>query len=157
MEWHWRVILKSSATHTKETQHIIKMKGTPMYKKMLFGIVLLGLFSILFAACAIVDTSTLNSNVPTVDMGGANFIQSSITIKKGDMLNLVDQAASPHIITNGSWINGVAKPSKEPGAPSVNQQFTGSDSATVGPFTSAGTFHLYCTIHGNMNLTVIVQ
>lgn len=128
-----------------------------MYKKMLFGIVLFGLFSVLFAACAIVDTANLNANVPTADMGNASFIQSSVNIKKGDMLNLVDQSSSPHIITNGSWVNGVAKPSKESGAPSINQQFTGSDSATVGPFTNAGTFHLYCTIHANMNLTVIVK
>lgn len=128
-----------------------------MYKKMLFGVVLFGLFSVLFAACAIVDTSSLNANVPTADMGNASFIQSSVSIKKGDMLNLVDQSSSPHIITNGSWINGVAKPSKEAGAPSINQSFSGSDSATVGPFTNAGTFHLYCTIHGNMNLTVVVK
>lgn len=128
-----------------------------MYKKMLFGIVLFGLFSVLFAACAIVDTSTLNANLPTVDMGGASFIQSSITIKKGDMLNLVDQAPSTHIITNGSWVGSTQKPAKEPGAPSINQTYTGSDSAPVGPFTTSGTFHLYCTIHPGMNLTVIVQ
>lgn len=128
-----------------------------MYKKMLFGIVLFGLFSVLFAACAIVDTSTLNANLPTVNMGNASFLQSSVTVKKGDMLNLVDASSSPHIITNGTWINGVAKPSKESGAPSINQQYSGSDSAAVGPFTNAGTFHLYCTIHANMNLTVTVE
>jgi plastocyanin len=27
----------------------------------------------------------------------------------------------------------------------------------VGPFNTAGTFHLYCSVHLNMNLTVIVQ
>ena len=127
-----------------------------MYKKLLFGVVLFGLCSILFAACAIVDTASQASG-PTVDMGGTNFIQSSITIKKGDMLNLDDKAASTHIIVNGSWVNGTAKPAKEAGAPTVNQTYNGLDSAAVGPFTTAGTFHLYCTIHQNMNLTVIVQ
>ena len=28
---------------------------------------------------------------------------------------------------------------------------------TIGPFNTAGTFHLYCTVHQGMNLTVIVQ
>ena len=128
-----------------------------MYKKLVFGLVLFGLLSVLLAACAIVDTSTLNANLPTADMGGASFLQSSVTIKKGDMLNLVDQAASTHIITNGSWVGSTQKPAKEPGAPSINQTYNGNDSAPVGPFNSAGTFHLYCTIHPGMNLTVIVQ
>ena len=128
-----------------------------MYKKLVFGLVLFGLLSVLLAACAIVDTSTLNANLPTADMGGASFLQSSVTIKKGDMLNLVDQAASTHIITNGSWVGSTQKPAKEPGAPSINQTYNGNDSAPVGPFNNAGTFHLYCTIHPGMNLTVIVQ
>jgi plastocyanin len=128
-----------------------------MYKKIVFGLVLFGLLSVLLAACAIVDTSTLNANLPTADMGGASFLKPSVTIKKGDMLNLVDQAASTHIITNGSWVGSTQKPAKEPGAPSINQTYNGNDSAPVGPFNSAGTFHLYCTIHPGMNLTVIVQ
>ncbi|MEO8970771.1 MAG: hypothetical protein ABI406_04125 [Ktedonobacteraceae bacterium] len=128
-----------------------------MYKKMLFGVVLFGLFSVLFAACAIVDTSTLNTNLPSVNMGGASFLHTSVTIKKGDMLNLIDTAPSPHIVTNGSWVGSTQKPAKEAGAPSINQQYSGNDSAPVGPFTTAGTFHIYCTIHPGMNLTVIVK
>ncbi|MHB8595657.1 MAG: cupredoxin domain-containing protein [Ktedonobacteraceae bacterium] len=128
-----------------------------MYKKMLFGVALFGLLSILLAACAIVDTSTLNANLPTVNMGGSSFLQSSVTIKKGDMLNLVDTSSAEHIITNGSWVGSTQKPAKESGAPSVNQTFAGNDSAAIGPFTSAGTFHIYCTIHPGMNLTVVVQ
>jgi plastocyanin len=128
-----------------------------MYKKIVFGLALFGLLSVLLAACAIVDTSTLNANLPTADMGGASFIQSSVTIKKGEMLNLVDQAPSTHIITNGSWAGSTQKPAKEAGAPSINVTYNGNDSAPVGPFNSAGTFHLYCTIHPGMNLTVIVQ
>jgi len=127
-----------------------------MYKKILFGLVLFGTISFLLAACAIVDTSTMASG-PAAHMTGTTFTQSSITIHKGDMLNLVDDAAATHIITNGSWVGSTQKPAKESGAPSVNQTFNGSDSASVGPFTTAGTFHLYCTVHPGMNLTVIVQ
>jgi plastocyanin len=63
-----------------------------------------------------------------------------------------------HTISNGTWDNGTPKPTKEPGAPLVdNVSVGGNSSATIGPFASAGTFKLYCTIHPGMNLTVIVQ
>ena len=126
-----------------------------MHKKMLIGLALFCLLTILLSACGIKDLSTASG--PSVHMSGTNFVQNSVTIQKGDMLNLIDDAASTHIIVNGSWINGTAKPAIEPGAPTVNQQYVGNDSAPIGPFNTAGTFHLYCTIHQNMNLTVIVQ
>ena len=124
-------------------------------KKMLIGVLVCGLLGLLVSACAIENVST--SNLPTVHMGATDFLQHSITIQKGQQVNLVDDASSTHIITNGSWVNGVAKPGKEPGAPTVNQTYNGNDSATIGPFNTPGTFHLYCTIHVNMNLTVIVK
>ena len=132
------------------------LKGTLMYKRILFGLVLFGTITVLLGACAIVDTSTMASG-PAAHMSGTNFTQSSITIHKGDMLNLVDDVASTHIITNGSWVGSTQKPAKENGAPSVNVTLNGNDSSSVGPFTTAGTFHLYCTVHPGMNLTVVVQ
>ena len=37
---------------------------------------------------------------------------------------------------------------REPGAPQVKDvQINGSSSQTIGPFTAAGTFKFYCTIH----------
>ncbi len=127
-----------------------------MYKKLFIALIVFASMTVLLAACAIVDTSTLASG-PTVHMSGGSFVQSTVTLKKGDKLNLVDDAASPHIIVNGSWINGAAKPSAESGAPTVNTTFNGNDSGSIGPFTTSGTFHVYCTIHQNMNLTITVQ
>ncbi len=128
---------------------------TPMLKKSLMGLIVCMLLTLLFAACTIGNAGATAG--PTVHMGVTNFLQHSVTIHKGDKLTLVDDASSEHIITNGSWIKGVGHPAKEPGAPMVNQQFNGNDSATIGPFNTAGIFHLYCTIHQNMNLTVTVQ
>ena len=127
-----------------------------MYKRILFGLVLFGTIAVLLGACAIVDTSTMASG-PSVHMSGTNFTQSSITIHKGDMLNVVDDSASPHVIVNGSWAGSTQKPAKESGAPTVNLSFNGNDSGAAGPFTTAGTFHRYCTIHQGMNLAVVVQ
>jgi plastocyanin len=144
------------ARRKHSNQQLEILKGTLMYKRILSGLVLFGAITVLLAACAIVDTSTMSTG-PTVHMGGATFLQSSITIHKGDMLNLVDDSASPHIVVNGSWVGSTQKPAKESGAPTVNLSFNGNDSGAAGPFTTAGTFHLYCTIHQAMNLTVVVQ
>jgi plastocyanin len=126
-----------------------------MYKKVFCALAVFGLITVLFCACAIRDTGS--ASCPCVHMGGADFIQHSITIQKGQSILLIDDAASPHTIVNGSWVNGVQKPSKESGAPTVNVQFVGNDQAPIGPFNNAGTFHVYCTIHLGMNLTITVQ
>lgn len=101
-------------------------------------------------------TSTPGSS-NEVHMDYSNFIPSSITISKGSSLTLVDDVAVFHIVTNGTWDGTTPKPSKEAGAPTVNTQFQSSDTHQVGPFTTAGTYHLYCTVHPGMNLTVIVK
>jgi plastocyanin len=94
----------------------------------------------------------------TVHMNNNHFLQSSITIHKGESITLVADTGVPHRIANGMWQNGEAKPAKEPGAPEINDvQINGNSSSTLGPFNTAGTFQLYCTIHPGMNLTVIVQ
>ena len=126
-----------------------------MLKKAFMGLVVSILLTVLVAACTIENAGAPTG--PTVHMGAMDFLQHTVTLHKGDTLTLVDDTTSPHIITNGSWVNGVAQPAKETGAPSVNLQFNGNDSATIGPFNTAGTFHLYCTIHQNMNLAIIVQ
>jgi plastocyanin len=127
-----------------------------MYKRILFGVLVTALLTVLFAACNIVDASNVASG-PQVKMGGADFIQKTITIKKGQTVTLVDASGSPHIIVNGTWQNGTAKAEKEAGAPTVNLNFVGNDTKATPAFTTAGKFELYCTIHGGMNLTVTVE
>jgi plastocyanin len=127
-----------------------------MYKRVFLALSVFGLLSVILAACAIVDTSTTPTG-PSVHMGGTNFLQGSITIHKGDSLTLVDDVGSEHIIANGAWVGGSPKPGAESGAPSVNVTFSGNDSSSIGPFTTAGTFKYYCTIHQGMNLDVKVQ
>jgi plastocyanin len=124
-------------------------------KKFIIGFVVLSLITVLLVACG--GSGGNGGGSTDVHMSSTNFTQSSVTISKGSSLNLVDDASVVHIIQNGSWDNGTPKPAAEPGAPTVNVQFQGSDSHMVGPFNTAGAYHLYCTIHAGMNLTVIVQ
>lgn len=91
-------------------------------------------------------------------MNDTQFVQPSITIHKGESVTLVATTFTPHIIANGTWDNGQAKAAKESSAPEVkDMQINGNSSGNIGPFTTAGTFKLYCTIHSGMNLIVIVQ
>src|SRR6266700_1112974 len=92
-----------------------------------------------------------------VHMSDTNFLESTVTIPKGSKLTLIDDTATPHIIQNGYWVNSNAQPGIEKDAPKVDQNFSGSDTHDVGPFTTAGTYKLYCTIHAGMNLTVTVK
>ena len=110
----------------------------------------------MLAACAVYDEANLPQG-PTVHMAGASFLVSSINIKKGDMLTLVDDSSAAHIIKNGTWNGNTPQPKTEPGAPTVNVTFNGNDSSAIGPFNTAGSFQLFCTIHPGMNLTVNVQ
>jgi plastocyanin len=131
-------------------------------KKFMAAFALLSLVVVFFAACSSSSTNSATGSgatngMNTVHMNDADFLQHSITIKKGESITLVDDVATTHIIDNGTWDNGNAKPLSEAGIPKVQLQFQGNDTQNVGPFNTAGTFHLYCTIHPNMNLTVIVQ
>jgi len=134
-------------------------------KKFALWFVLVSLAAALLTACggsgsagSCSSSGSSSASTPMVHMCGNTFAQSSITISKGQSLTLVDDSSTGHSIANGSWVNGSAQPKQEPGAPAVNNlQINGNTSQTIGPFTTTGTYHLYCTWHPGMNLTVIVQ
>lgn len=121
---------------------------------VLLGAILLGLLA--QPAPAAVATTTGTGGTPSVHMGIGSFAQPSITIAKGSKLLLIDDGSYTHILANGSWQGGQPKAGTEAGAPSVKQQIS-SGSTQIGPFTTAGTYHIYCTVHQGMNLTIIVQ
>src|SRR5437660_11313987 len=126
-----------------------------MPKKILLSVVLLTTLTAFLAACSIHEGG--GPSGPTVHMGNANFVQTSITINKGDTINLIDDVAVQHIIKNGAWKGAKADETRENGATNYNETFNGNDNGQLGPFTTAGTFHYYCTVHPGMNLTVTVK
>jgi plastocyanin len=133
-------------------------------KKFASLLIVLSFAAVLLAACGSVSagcgssSTSSSSGAPTASMCSNTFAQSTITINKGQSLTLVNDAADQHIIANGSWENGTAQSARETGAPQVNNvTIGGNSSATIGPFNTAGTFKLYCTVHPGMNLTVIVK
>lgn len=135
----------------------MKFSGAKLAPALL-AISLLAMLTIMITACA-GGAATTGNSPNTVHMNDTNFDQSSITIKKGESLTLVNDVSTVHIIENGTWDkDGTPKPDiGKNGAPVVDTQMNGGDSRTFGPFNTAGTFQLYCTVHNGMNLTVIVK
>ncbi len=114
------------------------------------------LITFLIVACGSAASSS-SGNTPEVHANDQSFAQSAITIKKGQTITFVNDSSAAHIIQNGTWNNETAKPLQESGAPTINTQLSGNSQQVIGPFPTAGTFHLYCTIHPGMSLTVTVQ
>jgi hypothetical protein len=104
------------------------------------------------------STSTNTGGEPTVHIGGAYFVQDIVLVPKGSRLRIVNDGSAEHILQNGRWsANGTVQTLAEPGAPAVhNVDIKGGD-VEIGPFNTTGIFHIYCTLHSGMNLTIVVE
>jgi len=104
------------------------------------------------------SASTNTGGEPTVHIGGAHFVQDIVLVPKGSKLRIVNDSSVEHILLNGRWsANGTAQTVAEPGVPAVhNVDIKGGD-VEIGPFTTTGVFHIYCTLHSGMNLTIVVE
>jgi plastocyanin len=138
-----------------------------------FILVILAFGSIVVAACARSGTAASGSSTP-ISSGGSTatasncvsgpahtlattFKESCVMVAKGSNLQIIPSIQSFHNLENGSWVNGKQMPMKEAGAPTVNNVQVTNSPVSIGPFNVAGTFHILCTVHPNMNLTIVAQ
>jgi plastocyanin len=132
-------------------------------RKVFVSLFFLGSVIVALSGCTIAGGSSTNTSTGAgsanqVHMQAMSFTPEQITIKKGQSIELVNDLAIIHVIANGTWNGSAPAPKIEAGAPKVdNIQVNGNDTATIGPFNTAGTFQLYCTVHVGMKMTVIVQ
>jgi plastocyanin len=115
--------------------------------------------SLIVAANPQASTASANPNgEPVAHMAPDHFAQNVVLVPKGSKLLLVDDGSIEHVLQNGMWdTNGTPHAGAEPGAPAIrNVDITGG-SREIGPFPVAGVYHLYCTLHQGMNLTIVVQ
>lgn len=102
--------------------------------------------------------STTTNGEPTVHMSANAFVQNVVLMPKGSKLHLVDDTNSEHVLSNGFWkVDGTPDSIAEPGAPLVKDETVTTGSRDIGPFATAGVYHIYCKIHPGMNLTIVVQ
>jgi plastocyanin len=94
----------------------------------------------------------------TVYLNANRFAPDIVALHKGETLTFVGEGSVPHILANGMWIaENHPSPGAETGAPAIRNVGVNDKSVTVGPFTRPGTYHIYCTLHPGMTLTVLVQ
>lgn len=125
-------------------------------KSVAFALLMLVVLALVVACGGSAGSTSPAAN--TVHTVGALFSPTTITIKKGTTLTFVDDAddGALHILVIGQN----AQQASEPGAP----DFGGTSGTridvggtwTTPPWTTAGTFHVACTVHPAMNLTVTV-
>jgi plastocyanin len=127
-------------------------------KRQLMTLLALGSLVIVLIACGGNTGNTSNGDTVTIHTDMMSFGQASVTLKAGQDLQLINDASDSHTIGLGTWQQGVAKPEQEPDAPQVlNEQLNGNGSLTIGPWKTPGTYQIYCPVHLNMNLTVVIQ
>jgi plastocyanin len=94
----------------------------------------------------------------TVKTNATNFEQSCIALSKGATLKVIQDQTSYHILDYGQWNGSSAQATAAPaGAPAMKDLTLSGPSVNIGPFTTAGTYHIYCTVHTGMDLTVTVK
>lgn len=91
-------------------------------------------------------------------MTATNFAQNVVLVPKGKSLLVVNDSSVEHILQNGVWdASDSGHPQAESGAPQLRNVDITSEPKTIGPFLTAGIYHIYCTLHPGMNLTIVVQ
>ncbi len=135
-------------------------RWSPMALSGLAGIVV-GIALVSLIVSSVPQTNAVNSSSrgePTIHMTANQFAQSVVLVPKGSKLLIVNDGSVEHILQNGSWdASGAAHPGVESGAPTLRNVDITSGSKEIGPFTTAGVYHIYCTVHPGMNLTIVVQ
>ncbi len=113
----------------------------------------------LVVACGDTSSSTESNNPNTVKLEGQSFAIASITITKGSTITFLDDPnnGALHILVIGQ--DGQSDP--EPGAPNFGglsgQRIDVGNTWTTPPWNTVGTYHVACTVHPMMNLTVNVK
>jgi plastocyanin len=102
--------------------------------------------------------STSSNGQPVVHMTADRFAQNVVLVSKGESLQVINDSSEEHVLQNGTWdTSGTAHPGTEPGAPTLRNVDIISQPKSIGPFTTAGVYHVYCTLHPGMDLTIVVQ
>jgi plastocyanin len=120
--------------------------------RVLFGVpvLLLGMF----APSAV--TRPAPAPPGAVGMGHEKFSERRVTIHRGQTLRFVNDSGWLHVIGPGD--EGRLK--AENGAPSLGERGAfiseRGDSFTTAPWNKPGTYHITCSLHPEMNITVVV-
>lgn len=129
-----------------------------MRHRRMFGTIIPVLIVLLALAVAGCGGGASSGAANELDLESTTFGQSSVTISSGQALHIVDSADSggTHdlcIGQNGTCESNPSGPSELAGPGMMISPGTTKDIT----FSTAGTYHITCTIHPNMNVTITVN
>lgn len=136
------------------TPHLLRPR-LATFAAFIIGMIAVSLIATAFPSPSMASTPT--NGVPTVHLSPTAFVQTVVLVPKGSMLLIVDDGNYDHVLQNGFWQGTAPHSQAEPGAPTVQNRDINGGSLEIGPFPTAGIYHLYCTIHVGMNVTIVVQ
>ncbi|HLZ81047.1 MAG TPA: hypothetical protein VKP04_05390 [Ktedonobacteraceae bacterium] len=157
--WCAAMLIVTGITTVIHNYFFAQRRYFPWFKTVLTGLICIWLGAVVVGALVQPDRPLPTSLGPTtVALEVGSFSQSSISLTKGESLTIVDNGAYHHNLSMGQWINGQPVIQSQAGGPAlVNKDISTSGATLVlGPFTTAGTFYLMCSLHHNMQLKIIV-
>ncbi len=149
----------TNATAAVQNYRAAGPRSTPRWLYNVFaGAVCFVVGAAIFASIAQPPTSAATDvGLPTVHLKLSQFSPTSISIPVGSQLRFTDDGSVPHILDYGLWNGERAGNIPAPaGAPALSDHQIAGGSFTIGPFTTAGTYHILCVVHPGMELTVTV-
>jgi len=157
--WCAAMLIITGVTTVIHNYFLSKWQSFPWFKAALTGAICIWCGAVIVGALVQPDRPLTALSPTTVALEVGSFSQSSITLNKGDKLTIVDSGAYHHNLSMGRWINGQPVLQNQAGAPTLRNKDVNAAGATValGPFTTAGTFYLLCSLHHNMMLKITVQ
>jgi len=156
--WSSAMLAVTGIVAVTHTYFFSRWQNFPWFRTVLTGAICIWLGAITVGALVQPDKPITALGPTTVALEVGSFSQSSITLTKGQSLTIVDSGAYHHNLSMGQWVSGAPLAENQPGAPALVNKDINAAGATVvlGPFTTAGTFYLICTLHHNMQLKIIV-
>jgi plastocyanin len=135
-----------------------RWQSFPWFRTVLTGLICIWVGAVVVGALVQPDKPIGTLAPGTVSLNVGSFSQTSISLAKGQSLTIIDSGAYHHNLSMGQWISGQPVLQNQPGAPTLRNKDVNGSGATVvlGPFTTAGTFYLMCSLHHNMQLKIIV-
>jgi hypothetical protein len=156
--WCAAMLIVTGVTTVIHTYFFARWKYFPWFKTVLAGAICLWCGAVMVGALTQPERpiNTLSPNTVALEVG--SFSQTSISLTKGENLTIVDIGAYHHNLSMGRWMNGQPVIQNQPGAPSLTNKDVNAAGQTVilGPFNTAGTFYLMCSLHHNMMLKITV-
>ncbi|HEX6551469.1 MAG TPA: plastocyanin/azurin family copper-binding protein [Ktedonobacteraceae bacterium] len=156
--WCAAMLLVTGVATVIHTYFFARWQNFPWFKTALTGAICIWCGAVMVGALTQPDRPINTLSPGTVALEVGSFSPSSISLTKGEHLTIVDSGAYHHNLSMGRWINGQPVLQNQPGAPSLTNKDVNAAGQTVvlGPFNTAGTFYLMCSLHHNMMLKITV-